>query len=67
MQSAKAILLILMCLGLLGACGLKGPLYLPQDDVTKKPANQTPEAQAEDSEDKKKSEKDNLQVPVSIR
>ena len=25
-----------MCLALLGACGLKGPLYLPEDDSTVK-------------------------------
>lgn len=29
MQSVKTTLLILMCLTLLGACGLKGPLFLP--------------------------------------
>lgn len=29
MQTAKTILLILICASALGACGNKGPLYLP--------------------------------------
>ena len=32
MQTMKTTLLVLMCLALLGACGLKGPLYLPEDE-----------------------------------
>ena len=36
MQSMKTTLLVLMCLALLGACGLKGPLYLPEDESTVK-------------------------------
>ena len=31
MQTAKTILLILICASVLGACGLKGPLYLPEE------------------------------------
>jgi len=33
MQSVKTTLLILMCLVLLGACGLKGPLFLPGESA----------------------------------
>jgi predicted small lipoprotein YifL len=64
MQTAKAILLMLICVGLLSACGLKGPLYLPQDD----PATQAgTEAQADEEEDEEESERDSQQVPVSSR
>ncbi len=64
MQTAKAILLMLICVGLLGACGLKGPLYLPQDDPTVQAGT---EAQADDNEDEEESEKDSQQAPVSTR
>jgi predicted small lipoprotein YifL len=64
MQTAKATLLMLICVGLLGACGLKGPLYLPQDE----PATQSAtEALADDDEDEEERKKDSQQVPVSIR
>ncbi len=32
MQTAKAILLILIYTSVLGACGNKGPLYLPEEE-----------------------------------
>jgi len=32
MQTVKTTLLILICLTLLGACGLKGPLYIPEEN-----------------------------------
>ena len=32
MQTVKTTLLILICLTLLGACGLKGPLYIPDEN-----------------------------------
>jgi len=31
MQTVKLVILILICLIVLGACGLKGPLYLPSE------------------------------------
>jgi predicted small lipoprotein YifL len=31
MRTVKITLLLLLCSALLGACGLKGPLYLPED------------------------------------
>ncbi len=32
MQTVKITLVILICVALLGACGLKGPLYLPDGE-----------------------------------
>ena len=32
MQTVKTTLLFLLCASLLGACGLKGPLYLPDEN-----------------------------------
>jgi len=37
MQTIKATLLLLMSTTLLSACGLKGPLYLPDEDATARP------------------------------
>ena len=61
MQTVKATLLILICLVLLGACGLKGPLYLPNENPAAKPANEQksdPDAAEEENKEdpgKKKS------------
>lgn len=61
MQTGKAILIILICAALLGACGHKGPLYLPDG----KPATaqeSAPDASAdkEDADKEKETpEKDN--------
>ena len=38
MQTVKVVLLILISVILLGACGLKGPLYLPVEDPVSEPA-----------------------------
>ena len=38
MQTVRIVLLILIYIFLLGACGLKGPLYLPQDEPASKTA-----------------------------
>ncbi len=38
MQTVKAILIILICVALLCACGLRGPLYLPDESPASKPA-----------------------------
>lgn len=32
MQTVKTTVIILICLTLLGACGLKGPLYIPDEN-----------------------------------
>ena len=53
MQTVKTIFLILISIALLGACGNKGPLYLPEE----KPAvEQAPpsETNADKKEEKKK-------------
>lgn len=34
MQTVKTSLLLLVCSACLGACGLKGPLYLPDETST---------------------------------
>ena len=62
MQTTKAIFALLICIGMLSACGLKGPLYLPQDEVAEKPTTETP---SDDTEEENK--KDSGQLPVSIR
>jgi predicted small lipoprotein YifL len=53
MQTLKTTLLILISITLLGACGLKGPLYLPEDKAAAEPAT----APAEDAEKDKEKEK----------
>ena len=37
MQTVKATLLLLMSTALLSGCGLKGPLYLPDEDAAARP------------------------------
>jgi len=65
MQSAKVILSILICVTLLTACGLKGPLYLPADEP---PANQSVSNDDEDAgqeEEKKENKKDKPQITAT--
>jgi len=53
MQTGKTTILILICAVLLGACGLKGPLYLPDE----KPAAEqktAPDKEAEKEDTAKK-------------
>ena len=50
MQTVKTTLAILICAVLLGACGLRGPLYLPDEDPATKPAVE----QDKDDEEKDK-------------
>ena len=64
MQTVKAVLLILITVVALGACGLKGPLYLPQEqpvsestagqeaDTVMEDAKQEDDAKKEDSKKK---------------
>ena len=59
MQTVKAVSIILICFALLGACGLKGPLYLPDENPATKPvAEQDAELELTDSDEKKKSDSD---------
>ena len=53
MQTTKAIILILICTVVLGACGNKGPLYLPDGKSTAKLASPV-----DDETDKEEKEKD---------
>lgn len=58
MQTIRNVLLTSICLVLLGACGLKGPLYLPQEEpVTEPTAELEAEPAADESEEKEGSKK----------
>jgi predicted small lipoprotein YifL len=59
MQTVKVILIILICCALLGACGLKGPLYLPEEDPATKPVTeQNTRPDLNDPDEKKKPDSD---------
>jgi len=60
MQTIKTILLFLICVTVLGACGLKGPLYLPED----KPATEQTPADKDAAQDKEKKKKDTGRQPA---
>ena len=63
MQTVKVVLLILITVVVLGACGLKGPLYLPTENPASEPATEqeadsaTDETETEDDARKENSEK----------
>jgi predicted small lipoprotein YifL len=59
MQTVKATLLILICIALLGACGLRGPLYLPEESPATKQDAPT------DKDDSENDENDENGKPVS--
>lgn len=66
MQTFKATLLILICVALLGACGLRGPLYLPTENPDSKTdigQDSTPATDA--AEDDEDAEKDTGKKAVS--
>jgi predicted small lipoprotein YifL len=55
MQTVKTALLILISIAVLGACGLRGPLYLPDEDPATKPNTEGDAGvDVKDSEDKEK-------------
>jgi predicted small lipoprotein YifL len=60
MQTIKAIFIVLICISLLNACGLKGPLYLPEDETSEQAATET---QSDDKEEERK--KDSNQDSIS--
>jgi predicted small lipoprotein YifL len=62
MQTIKAIFIVLICISLLNACGLKGPLYLPEDETSEQATAETP---SDDKEEEIK--KDSDQDPRSIQ
>lgn len=53
MRTVKTILIFLICVTSLGACGLKGPLYLPEE----KPATEQAPADKDAAQDKAKEKK----------
>ena len=65
MQTVKAILSILICVALLGACGLKGPLYLPDENPVSEPTiEQESTAKTGAAEDEEGTEDDEKKKPV---
>ncbi|MFC1778254.1 lipoprotein [Pseudomonadota bacterium] len=57
MQTVKVTLLILISIVLLGACGLKGPLYLPNETPVPEPATGQETDSATDETEKKEDSK----------
>ena len=56
MQTVKTTLVILICVALMGACGLRGPLYLPDEDTATIPAVEQDSAAGTDEEKNKDDE-----------
>lgn len=52
MQTAKTILLILICACVLGACGHKGPLYLPDEKQSAEQASSVDNETEKEKEEK---------------
>jgi predicted small lipoprotein YifL len=63
MQTIKAILIILIFTALLGACGNKGPLYLPEE---KPVVEQESTAEADTAIEKKDKEKKDKETKESF-
>ena len=57
MQTVKFILLTLLISCLLAACGLRGPLYLPEEEPAAKP-DTAQNAKSEENEEEKEKEED---------
>jgi predicted small lipoprotein YifL len=66
MQTVKTTLVILTCVALMSACGLRGPLYLPDEDPATKPAvEQDSAADTDEEKNKDDEEKDKKKEIVS--
>ena len=66
MQTVKTTLVILICVAFVGACGLRGPLYLPDEDPATKPAaEQDSAADTDEEKNKDDEEKDKKKEIVS--
>lgn len=61
MQTVKFTLLALLFSCLLAACGLRGPLYLPEDEPASKPET-AQKAKSEEKEEQKEKEEDSSPV-----
>ena len=57
MQTVKFILMALLFSCLLTACGLRGPLYLPEDEPAAKP-DTAQTAESEENEEEQEKEED---------
>jgi predicted small lipoprotein YifL len=64
MQTVKIILLILICAALLSACGLRGPLYLPDENPAAKPAVEQDSAASTDEEENKDDEENDKKKEI---
>ncbi len=64
MQTVKIILLILICAALLSACGLRGPLYLPDENPAAKPAVEQDSATGTDEEENKDDEENDKKKEI---
>ena len=64
MQTVKIILLILICVALLSACGLRGPLYLPDENPAAKPAVEQDSTAATDEEENKDDEENDKKKEI---
>jgi predicted small lipoprotein YifL len=56
MQTAKVIFTLLFCVSLVTACGLRGPLYLPEDEPSTQVEAGQASTQSENTEAKEKDE-----------
>jgi len=65
MQTLKATLLILICIALLCACGLSGPLYLPDENPASKPAVEKGSAAGTGGVENKEDDENDKKDPVS--
>ena len=57
MQTVKTALLILICAALVSACGLRGPLYLPDESQVAEPTVEQDSAEGTDEEEMDEEEK----------
>jgi predicted small lipoprotein YifL len=64
MQTVKIILLILICAALLSACGLRGPLYLPDENPVAKPAVEQDSTVGTDEEENKDDEENDKKKEI---
>jgi len=66
MQTAKTILPILICVVLLGACGYRGPLYIPDESTSAKQSIEQDSTAANDEEESRgKKENDKKKKDIS--
>ena len=64
MQTVKIILLILIWAALLSACGLRGPLYLPDENPAVKPAVEQDSTAGTDEEENKDDEENDKKKEI---